>query len=163
MTLTSWRLRCGAGVRGAGSHGYDVRLPSGRETSVRGKPAADGIWLVDIGVTRQPVTIIAHEGRLTVFRDGHRAEFLRHDPGAVSGGLEMAGGLTAPMPGRIVSILVEPGESVREGQAVLVLEAMKMEHTLTAPAAGTVEEVRFAAGDLVDEATELVVLAARTD
>ena len=67
------------------------------------------------------------------------------------------------MPGRIVSILVEPGELVREGQAVLVLEAMKMEHTLTAPAAGTVEEVRFGAGDLVDEATELVVLAARTD
>ena len=65
--------------------------------------------------------------------------------------------------GRIVSVLVEPGESVREGQAVLVLEAMKMEHTLVAPAAGTVEEVRFAPGDLVDEATELVVLAAPPD
>ena len=75
----------------------------------------------------------------------------------------MAGGLTAPMPGRIVSVLVEPGDSVREGQAVLVLEAMKMEHTLVAPADGTVEEVRFAPGDLVDEATELVVLAAPPD
>ena len=155
------------GVRGGegptGARGYDVRLPSGRETSVRGTSAGDRRWNVDIDGTRQSVAIVALGENLTVFRGGHRREFARHDPGAVSGGLEMAGGLTAPMPGRIVSVLVEPGESVREGQAVLVLEAMKMEHTLTAPADGTVEEVRFAPGDLVDEATELVVLAAPPD
>ena len=154
-------------VRGGGSanaRGYEVRLPSGREASVRGAPAAgDAKWDVAIDGTREPVTVVAQVGRLTLFRAGHRLEIVRHDPGAVSGGLEMAGGLTAPMPGRIVSVLVEPGESVREGQAVLVLEAMKMEHTLTAPADGTVEEVRFAPGDLVDEATELVVLAAPPD
>ena len=152
------------GVRGGegptGARGYEVRLPSGRETSVRGTSAGDRRWNVDIDGTRQSVAIVALGENLTVFRGGRRLEIVRHDPGAVSGGLEMAGGLTAPMPGRIVSVLVEPGESVREGQAVLVLEAMKMEHTLTAPADGTVEEVRFAPGDLVDEATELVVLAA---
>ena len=148
------------GGMASGSRGYDLRLPSGREVAVRGEPTPDGRWDIDVDGARRPVTIVAHGERLTVFRDGRRREFVRHDPGAVSGGLEMAGGLTAPMPGRIVSVLVEPGESVREGQAVLVLEAMKMEHTLTAPAAGTVEEVRFAPGDLVDEATELVVLAA---
>ena len=150
----------GGGGATDGARGYEVRLPSGRETSVRGEPAAGGRWHVDVDGTRRPATLVEHGGRLTVFRDGRRAEFVRHDPGAVSGGLEMAGGLTAPMPGRIVSVLVEPGQAVREGQPVLVLEAMKMEHTLTAPAAGTVEEVRFAPGDLVDEATELVVLAA---
>ena len=151
-------------VRGGGgapdSRGYDILLPSGREVSVRGKPTTGGKWEVDVSGTRRLVTVVAHGECLTVFHDGRRREFVRHDPGAVSGGLEMAGGLTAPMPGRIVSVLVEPGESVREGQAVLVLEAMKMEHTLTAPADGTVAEVRFAPGDLVDEATELVVLAA---
>ena len=151
------------GGMASGPRGYDLHLPSGRKISVRGEPAAGGRWEVDIDGTRQPVTIVAHGERLTVFRDGRRREFLRNDPGAVSGGLEMAGGLAAPMPGRIVSVLVEPGQSVREGQAVLVLEAMKMEHTLTAPADGTVEEVRFAPGDLVDEATELVVLAAGAD
>ena len=151
-------LHGGGGTDDAPSYG--VRLPSGRETSVRGAPAGGNGWLVDIGGTRQAITIVAQGEHLTVFRGGLRREFARHDPGAVSGGLEMAGGLTAPMPGRIVSVLVEPGQSVREGQAVLVLEAMKMEHTLTAPAHGTVEEVRFAPGDLVDEATELVVLAA---
>ena len=153
-------------VRGGGTTGppaYGVRLPSGHEASVRGEPAGDRRWLVDIDGTRKPVTVVAQGERLTLFRGGRRIAFARHDPGAVSGGIEMAGGLTAPMPGRIVSVLVEPGESVREGQAILVLEAMKMEHTLTAPADGTVEEVRFAPGDLVDEATELVVLAAPPD
>ena len=147
---------------GGGTHdtpSYGVRLPSGRETSVRGAPVGGNGWLVDVGGARQAATIVAQGEHLTMFRGGRRLSFARHDPGAVSGGLEMAGGLTAPMPGRIVSVLVEPGETVREGQAVLVLEAMKMEHTLTAPADGTVEEVRFAPGDLVDEATELVVLA----
>ena len=158
-------VRGGGGGRDGtmGTPGYEVRLPSGREASMRGEPAGDRRWLVDIDGARQSVTIVARGENLTVFRGGRRREFARHDPGAVSGGLEMAGGLTAPMPGRIVSVLVEPGESVREGQAVLVLEAMKMEHTLTAPADGTVEEVRFAPGDLVDEATELVVLAALPD
>ena len=151
------------GGSASGSRGYDIRLPSGREASVRGEPASGGRWEVDIDGSRQTVAVVAHGDRLTVFRGGHRREFVRHEHGTVSGGLEMAGGLTAPMPGRIVSVLVEPGESVREGQAVLVLEAMKMEHTLTAPADGTVEEVRFAPGDLVDEATELVVLAAPPD
>ena len=153
-------------VGGGGTAGpptYDIRLPSGGEVSVRGAPAADGRWAVDIDGTRESVTIVSRGANLTVFRGGRCLAFARHDPGAVSGGLEMAGGLTAPMPGRIVSVLVEPGQSVREGQAVLVLEAMKMEHTLTAPADGTVEEVRFAPGDLVDEATELVVLAAPPD
>ena len=156
-------IAVGGGGGTAGPPTYEVRLPSGRETSVRGEPAGERRWLVDIDGTREPVTVVAQRERLTLFRAGRRLSFARHDPGAVSGGLEMAGGLTAPMPGRIVSVLVEPGESVREGQAVLVLEAMKMEHTLTAPADGTVEEVRFAPGDLVDEATELVVLAAAPD
>ena len=159
----------GGGGRGgaatAGAAAYDLRLPSGREAAVgRGagqRPAMASSTSTEPGET---VTVVA-QGRAgsPCFRGGRRLSFARHDPGAVSGGLEMAGGLTAPMPGRIVSVLVEPGESVREGQAVLVLEAMKMEHTLVAPADGTVEEVRFAPGDLVDEATELVVLAASPD
>ena len=146
-----------------GARGHEVRLPSGREVMVRGAPAAGGRWEVEVDGARRPVTFVAEGERLTVFHGGGRRVFVRDDPGAVSGGLEMAGGLTAPMPGRVVSVLVEPGQSVREGQAVLVLEAMKMEHTLVAPADGMVEEVRYAPGDLVDEATELVVLAASAD
>jgi 3-methylcrotonyl-CoA carboxylase alpha subunit len=71
---------------------------------------------------------------------------------------EAAGGgrLTAPMPGKITQVLVEAGADVVKGAALLVLEAMKMEHTITAPTDGTIERVRYAVGDLVDEGTELI-------
>ena len=152
----------GAQGGGEAERAYRLRLPSGAETTIRGERAGDGSgrWRLDVDGVSAAASIVPAGGRLVVFRGGRRREFEVHEPGAVSGGLEMAGGLTAPMPGRIVSVLVAPGESVREGQALVVLEAMKMEHTLTAPADGAVEEVRFAPGDLVDEAAELVVLAA---
>jgi 3-methylcrotonyl-CoA carboxylase alpha subunit len=60
------------------------------------------------------------------------------------------------MPGKVVQVLVEPGAAVAAGQPLLVLEAMKMEHTLSAPTDGTVAAVRYAAGDLVEEGVELV-------
>jgi 3-methylcrotonyl-CoA carboxylase alpha subunit len=68
------------------------------------------------------------------------------------------GSLSAPMPGRIIQVLSRPGEAVKKGQPLLVLEAMKMEHTVTAPADGVVKEIHFAAGDQVLEGAELVVL-----
>ncbi len=72
-----------------------------------------------------------------------------------------AGGrLTAPMPGRVTRLLIEPGSLVRRGQPLLTIEAMKMEHTILAPADGRVERVRFAIGDMVEEGAELIVLAA---
>ena len=57
--------------------------------------------------------------------------------------------VTAPMPGLVLRVLVEPGQAVEAGQGVAVLEAMKMENELTAPAAGTVAAVHAAAGDAV--------------
>ncbi|BBK35908.1 biotin carboxylase subunit of acetyl-CoA carboxylase [Allostella sp. ATCC 35155] len=70
-----------------------------------------------------------------------------------------AGHLTAPMPGRITRVLVAEGDMVAAGQPLLVLEAMKMEHTIRAPAAGRVARLRHGEGDLVDEGTELAELA----
>ena len=66
--------------------------------------------------------------------------------------------LVAPMPGTVIRVAVEPGQSVQKGAALVVVEAMKMEHTVTAPRDGTVARVLFAAGDLVDEGAELLVL-----
>jgi 3-methylcrotonyl-CoA carboxylase alpha subunit len=60
-----------------------------------------------------------------------------------------AGGLTAPMPGTVVKVLVEEGEEVEEGQLVLVLEAMKMEQPVTAPHAGRVASLPYGEGALV--------------
>jgi 3-methylcrotonyl-CoA carboxylase alpha subunit len=68
------------------------------------------------------------------------------------------GSLTAPMPGRIIQVMSRPGDAVKKGQALLILEAMKMEHTITAPADGVVKEIHFAAGEQVLEGSELVTL-----
>ena len=66
------------------------------------------------------------------------------------------GSLAAPMPGRVIKLFVQPGTQVEKGQPLLILEAMKMEHTITAPAAGTVKAIHYAAGEQVLEGAELV-------
>jgi len=71
-----------------------------------------------------------------------------------------AGRLTAPMPGKVVSFSVKAGDSVKKGQPLAVMEAMKMEHTIAAPADGTVQELLYAPGDQVAEGAELLKLAA---
>jgi 3-methylcrotonyl-CoA carboxylase alpha subunit len=71
---------------------------------------------------------------------------------------DAAGSLTAPMPGRIVKVMTKPGAKVGKGEALLILEAMKMEHTITAPAEGTVKTVHYAAGEQVLEGAELVTI-----
>jgi 3-methylcrotonyl-CoA carboxylase alpha subunit len=63
------------------------------------------------------------------------------------------------MPGKVVSIAVKAGDRVSKGQALAVMEAMKMEHTIAAPADGTVAEVLYAPGDQVAEGAELLRLS----
>ena len=66
------------------------------------------------------------------------------------------GRLTAPMPGKVLSFVVKAGDTVRKGQTLAVMEAMKMEHSIVAPADGTVAELLFAPGDQVAEGDELL-------
>ncbi|WP_439590051.1 acetyl/propionyl/methylcrotonyl-CoA carboxylase subunit alpha [Hydrogenophaga sp.] len=69
------------------------------------------------------------------------------------------GRLTAPMPGKVVSFSVKAGDVVKKGQALAVMEAMKMEHTIAAPVDGTVAELLYGPGDQVNEGAELLKLA----
>ena len=64
----------------------------------------------------------------------------------------------APMTGKVVKLLVQPGDPVLEGDILVILEAMKMEYRLSAPHAGTVEEVHCHDGDLVDLGKVLIKL-----
>lgn len=73
-------------------------------------------------------------------------------------GSQQQGGLTAPMNGSIVRVLVEPGQAVEEGATLVVLEAMKMEHSIRAPHAGTVQNIFCAEGDMVTDGMVLVEL-----
>ncbi len=81
-------------------------------------------------------------------------DLLAHAGEAASEG----GRLTAPMPGKVVSFAVKAGDSVKKGQALAVLEAMKMEHTIAAPGDGQVAELLYAPGDQVAEGAELIKL-----
>ena len=69
------------------------------------------------------------------------------------------GRLTAPMPGKLVSFAVKAGDKVTKGQALAVMEAMKMEHSITAPADGVVQELLYAPGDQVAEGAELLKIS----
>ncbi len=71
-----------------------------------------------------------------------------------------AGRLTAPMPGKIVQVLAQAGDRVKRGQPILILEAMKMEHTIAAPADGTIDAINYAVGELVDEGVALMAFTA---
>ncbi len=78
--------------------------------------------------------------------------------GSGSGGAAVAGAITAPMQGTILDVMVSEGDTVTAGQAVLVLEAMKMENHINAESDGTVKEVKVSAGDTVGGGDVLVVL-----
>lgn len=69
------------------------------------------------------------------------------------------GGCVAPMPGKIIELRVAEGDAVEAGQVLLIMEAMKMEHSVTAPQDGTIEQVSVVAGDQVDADALLVVVA----
>jgi len=73
--------------------------------------------------------------------------------------VERHAGLIAPMPGRIIAILAKDGATVARGAPLIVMEAMKMEHTVTAPSAGVIEKVLCSIGDQVKEGVELLRLA----
>ena len=79
------------------------------------------------------------------------------------GGAGRAGSLTAPMPGKVVRVLVAPGDTVEKGAGLVVLEAMKMQNQLQAPGPGTVREVRVAEGQSVDGGQLLVILEPSPD
>jgi 3-methylcrotonyl-CoA carboxylase alpha subunit len=124
----------------------------------RGAP--DGAAVLTCDGVRLPVIVLDHADEIAVFLGGAGWRLVRVDPLAPPAGADpSAGRLSAPMPGRVVQLLVAAGDAVRQGQPLIVIEAMKMEHTIAAPRDGTVEAVRYAVGDLVDEGAELIALA----
>ena len=92
-----------------------------------------------------------------VFHQGRHAALTWDDPLAHAGHSESEGGrLTAPMPGKIVAVLVEKGHNVVKGAPLLIMEAMKMEHTIAAPADGVIDELLYMVGDQVTEGARLL-------
>ena len=140
--------------------GYLLELPDGR-MPVSGILDADGDLQADLGGARVTASVVRHGSDLTIISHGSSHRLTLHDPLASAGEQEVAGGrLTAPMPGKIVALLVEAGATVQRGDPLVILEAMKMEHTITAPRDGVVAEIHFAVGSVVNEGAELLAFTA---
>ena len=99
------------------------------------------------------------QGSVHVFADAGSGVLQWQDPLAhVVQDAAAGGNLSAPMPGKLLSFAVKVGDTVAAGQALAVMEAMKMEHTVASPTAGTVAELLFAPGDQVAEGAPLLRL-----
>jgi geranyl-CoA carboxylase alpha subunit len=112
---------------------------------------ADGLRLAVEGRQMHVPVVAAGDGTLYLEVDGDPVTVTDCSAAAPRAAADAgrSGAVTPPMNGRIVAVLVQAGERVRQGQALLVLESMKMEHTLTAPCAGVVAALLCRAGDQV--------------
>lgn len=112
------------------------------------------LWLDGARISAQSWT---NNETVYVFTDGGRDEITLIDIMAHVGEESAAvGSLKSPMPGQVVAFKVAVGDSVKKGEPLAVIEAMKIEHTITAPTDGVVAELLFAAGDLVADGDELL-------
>jgi 3-methylcrotonyl-CoA carboxylase alpha subunit len=130
---------------------------AGNQILARGQLGRVGLLRAELGGRRLTATVIAAGERRHVFLNGCVWPFAAID--ALHQAREGSGAesqLVAPMPGKVVALLVRPGTRVDKGAPLLVLEAMKMEHTITAPAAGLLKAFRYAAGEQVADGAELV-------
>jgi 3-methylcrotonyl-CoA carboxylase alpha subunit len=130
----------------------------GAEGVLQFTPQGDGLW-VQFNGARIHSTVHAQGETRHVFTPQGATRIGLLDPLAHAGETAQEGGrLTAPMPGKVVSFAVKVGDKVEVGQALAVMEAMKMEHTIHAPKDGTVAELLYAPGEQVAEGAELLKL-----
>ncbi|MEY4415023.1 MAG: hypothetical protein RIQ53_2316 [Pseudomonadota bacterium] len=146
----------------AGSQPQPVEVRIGRSAAAPALPSGPGAALpldlhLRLGDQGLQARVVLLDEACHVDAEGRswRLERVTGDP-ATTARTDDPGSLRAPMPGRIVAQLVAPGAAVRRGQALVVLEAMKMEHSVTAPADGVLRGYAQAVGDPVAEGAVLV-------
>jgi len=118
----------------------------------------DRLWFVEHGGHRRQARIATSGARSWVASEGQVLALVEEPRFPDLAARGVAGGLTAPMPGKVVKVLVIAGQVVIAGAALVVLEAMKMEHTVRASGAGTVRAIHVVAGDQVDADRLLAVV-----
>ncbi|WP_237214130.1 acetyl-CoA carboxylase biotin carboxylase subunit [Falsiroseomonas oryziterrae] len=135
-----------------------LALPDGPARVETARWAGDTLTLTLDGVAHRAV-VLREGDAISVILDGATHELRHRDPRAPSGQADSTGGrVVAPMPGRVLQVLVAPGDRVERGAVLLVIEAMKVQMRITAPTDGAVVAIRCAAGDLVEDGAELVTL-----
>ena len=140
-------------------HGYVMDMPDGSAIIASAEHDQGGAIHASLNNVRKRATVLRDDNRLTIFRDGRTDRLEIFDPLAAAGAAEgTGGGLTAPMPGKIIAVMAKAGQAVTAGDKLVVMEAMKMEHTISAPVTGTVKEVFFDVGDQVEDGAELIAI-----
>jgi 3-methylcrotonyl-CoA carboxylase alpha subunit len=139
-------------------------------------------WDIAVAGATQRLELVAHDGAsfairlgenamhgnvrrdgdlFHVFTNGRHYTLAYNDPMAHAGEVESGGGrLTAPMPGKVVAVVATNGQEVKKGEPLVIMEAMKMEHTIAAPFDGVVEEVLYQVGDQVADGAPLLAFKA---
>jgi 3-methylcrotonyl-CoA carboxylase alpha subunit len=134
----------------------------GQTSLAQGRKLDGDQFAVEFDDRRLMASVVAVDSKRSVFLNGSTYSLLRDDPlHLVEAGGAQGGGLTAPMPGKVVALLAQAGQKVDKGTPLLILEAMKMEHTITAPATGTVKAFCYAAGEQVADGAALVEFEAQ--
>ncbi|MCC5812986.1 MAG: acetyl/propionyl/methylcrotonyl-CoA carboxylase subunit alpha [Ectothiorhodospiraceae bacterium] len=136
-----------------------LELPGG-DFRANGELAPDGHLRMALDGVHLDALVLRDGQKLTTVVGDELRELVVHDP--LVAGMEdelSEGSLTAPMPGMIRAVHVKAGDEVKEGDALLVLEAMKMEYTIRAFADGIVDHVNYVAGDQVSEGAELLAIS----
>ena len=118
----------------------------------------DELAFTEYGNHRRRARVIATPTRTHVLADGALTTLIEAPRFPDHAAELIEGGLVAPMPGKVIKVLVAIDQAVEAGAALVVLEAMKMEHTVRASAAGTVRELHVAVGDQVDTGRLLAVV-----
>lgn len=153
-------------VRDLGDGRFSVRLGDAPAREVAAHLGQLGVHLRN-GQSTVAVRHARRDDTTFTHTQGHTVTLRVQSPEAArrrerSRAAALAGGsriITSPMPGRVVKVLVAPGQVVEPGQGVVIVEAMKMENELRAEAGGTVQAVKCNPGDRVEGGAELVILA----
>jgi acetyl/propionyl-CoA carboxylase alpha subunit len=148
------------GYRPAGD-GFDIAI-GGKTTHVsRYGRDGDFVWWIEGGHRRQ-ARVARENDRVVVLSEGRTFALAERPRFPDAAAQSVAGGLVAPMPGKVVKVLVAAGEPVVAGAPLVVLEAMKMEHTVRAHDAGVVSAIHVAVGDQVEHDRLLAVVTPGT-
>ena len=143
--------------------GYRLTLPGG-EMLANGEIDQGGTLWADLDGLRVSAAVVHDGDRVTILSGGRAHRIERVDRMALRDyDLAEGGKVTAPLPGKIVQVQVAAGASVKKGDPLLILEAMKMEHTIAAPRDAVVASVPFGPGEQVEEGTELILFETSDD
>ena len=143
-----------------GHDSYYLITVDGKTFDCQGYIKGDSLYFTIDGY-RSVATITENDGNISLFRPNGVFNFTRLLPDLGDANDDTGqGGLAAPMNGTMVDVLVSVGDMVKKDQPLVIMEAMKMEHTIKAPHTGTITEIFFGAGDMVDGGAELLALNA---